>query len=72
MKSDREIVKLHVAALMEDAARAKVPSDVVGRLLLQETIEIWRISRSNADIENELRFTADHLDPDTDFEFMRP
>jgi hypothetical protein len=24
------------------------------------------------DVANEIRFTADSLDPDTDFEFMRP
>ena len=72
MGSDRDIVKHHVAALLTEAAEAEVPRDVVGRLLLQEAIEIWRADRADADIENELRFAADHLDPDVDFEFMRP
>jgi len=72
METDREIVQRHVAALMQEAAAARVPGDVVGRLLLEQTIAIWRAHRADADIQSELRFTADHLDPDTDFEFMRP
>jgi hypothetical protein len=72
MESDREIVKRHVTALLKEASEANVPRDLIGRLLLQEAIEIWRSERTNADIESELRFAVETLDPDTDFEFMRP
>jgi len=72
MASDREIVRRHVEALLQQATEAKIPRDLVGRYLLQEAIDIWRSERTESDIESELRFAAETLDPDTDFEFMRP
>jgi len=72
MESDRDIVKRHIATLLSEAVAAKIPRDLIGRFLLQEAIELWRAERTVADIESELRFAAETLDPDTDFEFMRP
>ncbi len=72
MRSDREVVGQHVKALLAEAAAQKIPRDVVGRLLVQEAIEIWKAERSLSDIESELKFVVESLDPDTDFEFMRP
>lgn len=54
------------------ASKANIPRDLVDRFLLQETIGIWRAERTDADIESELHFAAETIDPDTDFEFMRP
>ncbi len=72
MGSDTELVRRHVTALLEEAASASIPTDVVGRLLLQAVIEIWGRERDWRDIARELTFTAENLDPDTDHEFMRP
>jgi len=70
--SDADLVKRHVAALVEEAAAHKVPTDVLGRLLVQEAVALWQRERSADDIAKELQFVAESLDPDTDFEFMRP
>ena len=72
MGSDAEIIKRHVEALLEETRSANIPADVVGRMLFQEAIEIWKRERSLADIESELKFVAENLDPDSDFVFMRP
>ena len=66
------MVRRHVEKLLEEARDGQVPSDVVGRLLVQEAITIWKQERGLADISKELEFIASSLDPDTDFEFMRP
>lgn len=72
MTTDRAIVKKHLDALLADAAGAGLPSDVVGRLLLEEVTQIWLAARPWRDVANELEFHAKSLDPDADFEFMRP
>jgi len=72
MPSERDLVRQHVGNLLRDARDQRIPSDVVGRLLVNEAIEIWKQERSLADVSRELEFIAGSLDPDTDFEFMRP
>jgi hypothetical protein len=69
---DRALVKRHIDALIADAALGGTPPDVVGRLVLQEVTALWLKSRSWSDIAAELEFHAKSLDPDSDFEFMRP
>jgi hypothetical protein len=69
---DRALVKKHLDALLADAARGGTPPDVVGRLLLEEVTTLWLKSRPWRDVANELEFHAKSLDPDADFEFMRP
>lgn len=65
-------MKQHLAALLADAESASVPRDVVGRLLLEETVALWLEERPAPDVARELLFTAEHLDGDADFTFMRP
>ena len=60
------------AELLRQAEAEQADPDVLGRALLNEIVSFWRQSRSWNDVAEELRFTADSLDPDTDFEFMRP
>ncbi len=72
MGADRELVRRHVAALLEEAGAAGIPADVVGRLLVSAAVEIWGRERDWQDIARELAYTAENLDPDTDHEFMRP
>lgn len=72
MSEQQTLARKHFEALMADAQTAKVPKDVVGRALLARLVEHWLEDRNWEDVANELRFTADSLDPDTDFEFMRP
>ncbi|HEX5065228.1 MAG TPA: hypothetical protein VFY49_03880 [Myxococcota bacterium] len=72
MSADREIVARHVAALRAEGERAGIPSDVIGRLLLEQVVEIWLGSRTREDVARQLVFTAENLDPDADFTFMRP
>jgi hypothetical protein len=68
----RALVRKHVEALRREGRGAGIPCDVIGRALLAQTVELFREERDWDDIASELRFTADNLDPATDFEFMRP
>jgi hypothetical protein len=70
--AERALVKKHFDALIADAEAAKTPGDVVGRLALEEVIALWLRTRDWRDVASELEFRARSLDPDADFEFMRP
>jgi hypothetical protein len=70
--SDRAVIRRHVGALLAEAREAGIPADVVGRMLLDEVVELWRQHRSLEDIAAELRFTLENLDPDLDYPFIRP
>lgn len=72
MESDKQLVERHVKALLEEAAKRRVPNDVIGRFLLQATVELWRQERPWQDVARELAYVAESLDPDFDHEFMRP
>jgi hypothetical protein len=72
MSSDGALVKRYVEALLEEAERSRVPRDVVGRQLVLEAIELWKRDRDLGDISRELVFISESLDPETDFEFVRP
>ncbi len=73
MSDLREHVRQQLDAAIADAvARGHGDADVVCRTMLQELTGKWLEKRSLADVQGELRFVADSLDPDTDFEFMRP
>lgn len=72
MTSDHELVQRHLQALVAEAEARGVPADVLGRVALQEIVALWKRSRSWQDIAAELTFAAQSLDPDADFEFMRP
>ena len=70
--SDRDIIRRHFAALLEEASGAGMRGEVVGRMLLDEIIALWLRERPVKDIETELRYTLDNLDPDQEHTFMRP
>ncbi len=70
--SERAIVRRHLGALLEAARAARMPDEVVGRILLYEVIELWQRTRSIEDIGAELRYLIDNLDPDQQYPFMRP
>jgi hypothetical protein len=72
MSEQQILARKILETLMAEAKAAKIPKDVVCRAMLAQLIECWLEERTWQDIANELRFTADSLDPDTDFEFMRP
>ena len=72
MGSDRELVRSHMRALIEAADAQNIPRDVLGRMLLSEVTGLWLDVRPWQDVGAELRFVADNLDPEADFEFSRP
>ena len=72
MSLQQDLARRHLEALIAEARDADVPIDIVGRALLGQLVEVWKAHRSAEDIASELRFTAESLDADTDFTFMRP
>ncbi len=72
MGEDRDLVSRHFAALVEAARASGVPDDVIGRLVLDEVVALWKHKRTLDDIASQLKFVADNLDPDMEYEFMRP
>lgn len=72
MREARLLVQQHFTALCADADRLGVAPDLVGRLLLDEILALWRQSRTLDDIRDELDFAKSNLDPDQEFTFMRP
>jgi len=62
----------HLDTLIGEANADGVPTDLIGRALLHEIIHSWLEERTWSDVADELRFTADSLDPDQDYEFIRP
>ncbi|MDO8289749.1 MAG: hypothetical protein Q7T44_11070 [Parvibaculum sp.] len=72
MTSARDIITPHMDAILEEARALQIPNDVLGRILLEQVLRIWRESRSLDDIREELEATIEHLDPNEDFAFMRP
>jgi len=70
--NDRQLVTRHVHTLLEEADDHRIPRDSIGRLLLEAAVEIWRADRSIDDIEAELEFMAENLDPGQDYAFIRP
>ena len=72
MSEQHELARIHLDAFLAEAREKNIPKDVAGRAMLTRLIESWKEDRSWQDIASELRFTADSLDPETDFEFMRP
>jgi hypothetical protein len=72
MSSEYSRARRHLDALIDEASTSGVSTDVVGRALLHEIIQSWLKKRTWNDVADELRFTADSLDPGQDYEFMRP
>lgn len=70
--SDRDVVKRHLASLLAEAQAKGIPEEMVGRMLLDEILALWRQQRTLKDLAAELRYTFENLDPDMDPAFMRP
>ena len=71
MSGEYTLTRKHLDALFDEAASAGMSHDVVGRALLNEIIQVWLKDRSWKDIADELRYTADNVNPDEDFVFAR-
>jgi len=72
MRDIWSIVRPHVDASLAEAAAEGHPADTVGRAFLSMAIDIYRRERSLDDIRRELEFAMENLDPDEDYNFMRP
>ena len=72
MSAEYELARQHFASLLAEAREQRANPDVIGRALLNEITRSWLETRTWTDVAEELRFVADSLDPETDFEFMRP
>ncbi len=72
MSRERELASAALEQLLESARAEAIPGDVVGRALLARLVEEWLARRSWRDVASELVFVADSLDPETEFQFMRP
>lgn len=72
MSDEYRLARESFATLLAEANAVQADADVIGRALLHEIVSFWRETRSWTDVAEELRFVAESLDPDTDFEFMRP
>lgn len=67
-----DIVRPKVNAALAEAETQSIPSDVVGRALLACAIEVYKMTRPDADICAELQFKIDNIDETEAFGFMRP
>jgi hypothetical protein len=67
-----QLVKKHIDAAVAEAGDDGHPPDAVARTMLSFVIEIYRSNREADDIRAELQYAMDNLDPDQDYEFMRP
>lgn len=72
MTKARDLANKHIGALIAEAEAERVPTDAVARIMFEKVLEIYRQTRTLEDIASELTSAAEHLDPDEDFEFMRP
>ena len=66
------IVKKHVEAAVAEAGEQGHPPENVARSMLSFVIAIYRQNRDVADIIEELQYSINNLDPDQEYEFMRP
>ncbi|PCJ69215.1 MAG: hypothetical protein COA62_11325 [Rhodobiaceae bacterium] len=72
MTTAREIATRTMDAALAEAETANVAADAVARVMLEKVLHIYKQTRSIEDISSELISTAENLDPDTDYAFMRP
>ena len=72
MSVQKDLVTTYVEKMLADAREQNIPTDLIGRELINEAIRIYQMERSVEDIAQELSFVAENLDPDTEFTFMRP
>jgi len=70
--SDQHALARRLRSAAQSGRRIEASQGATGRALLARLVECWVEERGWQDVASPLRFTADSLDPDTDFEFMRP
>ena len=67
-----KVVKKHLEAAIAEAGEQGHPPENVARSMLSFVIAIYRENRDVADIIEELQYSINNLDPDQEYEFMRP
>ncbi|MBL4740571.1 MAG: hypothetical protein JKY12_06225 [Sneathiella sp.] len=72
MTTATETARSCVNAALEEANRHQISEDAVAGALITEAISVFKKSRSNVDIANEIIFIAENLSEDEDYNFMRP
>ena len=72
MSAHKELVEKHMAALLAEADAQGLPTDLIGREVINQVIEVYRKTRTIDDVASELNFLADNLEPDEEYAFMRP
>ncbi len=72
MTTASELAQKHFAALMADIQSLQLDVDGVGRAMIDQIVQHAVERRGLEDVQAELRFLAENLDPDMDYIFMRP
>jgi hypothetical protein len=72
MSRERDLAARALEQVLGEARAEGIPSDVMGRALLVRLVEGWLAERPWQDVASELVFFAESLDPETEFQFMRP
>ncbi len=67
-----EIARKHFAAALSEARASESGADSLGRHMIDAVIAHSLKTRSLEDVQRELQFIVDTIDPDTDYMFMRP
>lgn len=72
MTTASEVAGKHFDALMAETETLKLDVDAVGRAMIDKILKAAVERRGLEDVQNELQFISENLDPDTDYIFMRP
>jgi hypothetical protein len=70
--SAHSIAKAHVAAAVEEARAARIPTADALHALLVTVVQAYKSAHSIADTRGALEFQMNNLADDLDYEFMRP
>lgn len=70
--SASEIARRHFRAAVTEGAQAGYSPDAVARQMLALVVATYLETRSVADVRAEILAAAENVDPDTDYNFMRP
>ncbi len=70
--SASEIARRHFQAAVTEAKSVGYDADAVARHMLAMVVSTYLERRSVADVRAEMLATAENIDPDTDYGFMRP
>ena len=62
----RRIAEKHLEAMLAEAKTNEVPRDGIARTLLWMIIDIYRETRTLADIKSEFEYVTENLDPEAE------